>query len=484
MREPTIIQAGMGIGISSWQLAKTVAQMGQMGVVSGTGLDTVLVRRLQLGDEGGHLKRAMAKFPFQEVVSRVLNRYFKPNGLSKSEPFGYAQMTSAQLSKTHQELLVLANFVEVFLAKEGHEGKVGVNYLEKVQMPILPSLYGAMLAGVDYVLMGAGIPKDIPKVLDLLALNADVDYKLSVQKSEPGDDYRIRFSPRDIFGEGLPQLNRPKFLAVISSAVLALTLARKASGRVDGFVIEAPSAGGHNAPPRGKAQFNERGEPLYGERDEVDFNAIAELGLPFWLAGSRGSANGLKSALALGAAGVQVGTAFALCRESGLSPSLKESILQKVSSGNLDVFTDPLASPTGFPFKVLNLKNTNAQSDIYSKRVRRCDLGYLRQPYKKDDETLEYRCAAEPVTSYVKKGGREEDTRGRKCLCNGLLANIDLGQRLDSSEEELPLVTIGDDIHNIGQFLTDGTFIYSARDVINKIAGQMNSKELTSEIKK
>lgn len=484
MREPTIIQAGMGIGISSWGLAKTVAQMGQMGVVSGTGLDTVLVRRLQLGDEGGHLQRAMAKFPFQDVVSRVSNKYFRPNGISKSEPFAYAQMTSAQLSKTHQELLVLANFVEVFLAKEGHEGKVGINYLEKVQMPILPSLYGAMLAGVDYVLMGAGIPKDIPQVLDQLARNADVEYKLSVHKSGPDDNFRIQFSPTGIFGEALPDLKRPKFLAVISSSVLALTLARKASGRVDGFVIEAPSAGGHNAPPRGKTQLNERGEPIYGERDEVDFGVIAELGLPFWLAGSRGSAYGLKSALALGAAGVQVGTAFALCQESGLSSSLKLAIIKKVLAGDIDVFTDPLASPTGFPFKVLNLKNTNSEFDIYSKRSRRCDLGYLRQAYKKNDGTLGYRCAAEPVSSYVKKGGSEGDTHGRKCLCNGLLANIDLGQRLGSSEEEFALVTIGDDVRNIGQFLTVGGSTYTAEDVINKISGEMNSKELAFELKK
>ena len=41
-----------------------------------------------------------------------------------------------------------ANFVEVFLAREGHVHPVGINFLEKIQMPHLPSLYGAMLAGV------------------------------------------------------------------------------------------------------------------------------------------------------------------------------------------------------------------------------------------------------------------------------------------------------------------------------------------------
>ena len=41
--------------------------------------------------------------------------------------------------------------------------------LPKVQMPNLPTLYGAMLAGVACVIMGAGIPREIPGALDLLA---------------------------------------------------------------------------------------------------------------------------------------------------------------------------------------------------------------------------------------------------------------------------------------------------------------------------
>ncbi|MFX4805988.1 hypothetical protein ABTB42_20590, partial [Acinetobacter baumannii] len=64
------------------------------------------------------------------------------------------------------ELTVVANFVEVWLAKQGHNSPIGINLLEKIQVPTVPSLFGAMLAGVDYVLMGAGIPRQIPGVLD------------------------------------------------------------------------------------------------------------------------------------------------------------------------------------------------------------------------------------------------------------------------------------------------------------------------------
>lgn len=47
-----VIQGGMGVGISLWELAKPISKIDKaMGVVSGTALDTVLVRELQLGDK-------------------------------------------------------------------------------------------------------------------------------------------------------------------------------------------------------------------------------------------------------------------------------------------------------------------------------------------------------------------------------------------------------------------------------------------------
>jgi len=69
---PTIIQGGMGIAVSNWKLARAVSMRGQLGVVSGTALDTVLVRRLQDGDPGGDMQRAMKSFPIPYVADRVL----------------------------------------------------------------------------------------------------------------------------------------------------------------------------------------------------------------------------------------------------------------------------------------------------------------------------------------------------------------------------------------------------------------------------
>lgn len=82
------------------------------------------------------------------------------------------------------------------------------------------------------------------------------------------------------------------------------------------------------------------------------------------------------------------------------------------------------ASPTGYPFKAAQLEGTVSEHEVYLARPRICDLGYLREAFRTPAGTIDYRCAGEPVTVYVSKGGKVEDTVGRKCLCNALVANI------------------------------------------------------------
>ena len=77
---PAVIQGGMGVGVSSWQLARSVSRAGGLGVVSGTALDLVLARRLQDGDPSGDERRALAAFPDQAMARRVLDLYFQPEG--------------------------------------------------------------------------------------------------------------------------------------------------------------------------------------------------------------------------------------------------------------------------------------------------------------------------------------------------------------------------------------------------------------------
>lgn len=464
---PLLIQGGMGVAVSAWPLARAVSQTGQLGVVSGTALDAVLVRRLESGDPGGHLRRALAEFPLPAMSEKILARYFIPGGKAPTAPYTSMKLMDEKPSQEQLELLVVANFAEVFLAKEEHEGLVGINYLEKIQLPMLPSLYGAMIAGVDYVLMGAGIPTAIPGVIDRLCEGKPAKLALKVEGAGQHDCFYAHFDPDSFTGSQVPWLRRPKFLPIVASATLATMLTRKSSGVVDGFVVEGPTAGGHNAPPRGATKFDDRGQPIYGERDQVDLAAMRSLGLPFWLAGSYGSPEQVVSALHAGAAGVQVGTAFAFCEESGMAENLRRGVLDASKRGKIEVFTDPVASPAGFPFKVISLLGTLSESVAYQLRKRRCDLGFLRQAFKKADGTLGWRCPAEPIEAYVKKGGQQEDTKGRKCICNGLMANVGLSQVRADGSYELPLVTCGNDAKNLTQFLaTPDAWKYTARDVV------------------
>ena len=467
MFQPKIIQGGMGVAVSGWKLARAVSKLGQLGVVSGTALAIVLVRRLQLGDLDGDVRRALSHFPFPNLVTRIIADYYIPNGKLKSDPFKLSPLVTLDSNLSVFSLIVVANFVEVFLAKEGHSGVVGINLLEKVQLPTLASLYGAMLAGVDYVLMGAGIPRFIPGVLDSLARGDAIKLRIDVEGALKNEEHYVYFDPKDICGDIIPVLKRPYFLGIIASAILAITLAKKASGVVDGFIIEGWSAGGHNAPPRGVLQLALDGQPIYGLRDVVDLDKIRELGLPFWLAGSFGRCGKLADAISVGAAGIQVGSAFAFCKESGISDQIKKQALDLSRAGGSVVFTDVLASPTGFPFKVVCMDGTISDSVAYCKRIRNCELGYLRHPYRKLDGSVGYRCPSEAVSTFVSKGGSLEQTVGRKCVCTGLSSTVGLGQVMSDSQVELPLVTAGDDFGSICEFVPIGRDSYSVADVLN-----------------
>lgn len=459
----------MGAAVSNWRLARTVSCLGQLGVVSGTALAVILARRLQLGDLDGQMRQALAHFPVPAVAERVLADYYVTGGKPVDAPFKSTAMPTLQPGKPLLDLTVTANFVEVFLAKDGHTGMVGINLLEKIQFPTLPSLYGAMLAGVDYVLMGAGIPRAIPGALDHLSKGEPAELKIDVVNAVPGEEFMSRFDPREYFGGSPPQLKRPQFLGIVASATLAMTLAKKSSGKVNGFVVEGETAGGHNAPPRGPMQLSASGEPIYGERDVPDIEKIRALGLPFWMAGSYGKPGKLAEALRLGASGIQAGTAFAFCEESGIAPELKHQVIELSRAGQARIFTDPVASPTGFPFKVVQLEGTLSSAEKYAERTRICDLGYLRHGYRKPDGTVGYRCPAEPIQDYVRKGGEEADTVGRKCVCNGLVGTVGMPQIRPGEDEELALLTAGNEVACVAQFLKPGCDTYTAAEVIAQL---------------
>src|SRR5690606_30537557 len=102
-------------------------------------------------------------------------------------------------------------------------------------------------------------------------------------------------------------------------------------------------------------------------------------------------------------------------------------------------------------------------------RKRICDLGYLQTAYLDEHGRVQGRCPAEPVDVYVRKGGKVEDTERRACLCNGLMANIGLGQEQKWGAEQ-PLFTAGDDLVKLPLGSADDPS-YSAEDVIRYLHG-------------
>jgi NAD(P)H-dependent flavin oxidoreductase YrpB (nitropropane dioxygenase family) len=458
----------MGIGVSNWRLANAVSRLGQLGIVSGVALDSVMARRLQDGDPGGHMRRAASHFPIPGVAEEALARHFRPGGRAPGEPYKPLPMYQKEVSLGRDVFSVLSSFIEVTLAKEGHGGLVGINLLTKIQMGNLAFLYGALLAGVDYVIMGAGIPREIPGALDALSQHRPAQLRLELEDAAPGQAEYLRFDPAAHWkGATPPPLVRPRFLPIVASNLLATMLVKKATGRIDGFVIEGPTAGGHNAPPRDRGVSPETGEPLYGERDVVDLAQIRKLGLPFWVAGSEGRPERLQEALRVGAAGIQVGTLFAYADESGLTDEIRRGVLDNVLRGTIRIRTEARASPTGFPFKLVSWEGDPAQGVV---RKRVCDLGYLRDAYGRGEQGIGYRCASEPEEQFVAKGGDAAESPGRQCLCNALLATIGLGQLRDGGMVEPPLLTSGDEVLTLSSFLA-GRTSYTAADVVGYLLG-------------
>jgi NAD(P)H-dependent flavin oxidoreductase YrpB (nitropropane dioxygenase family) len=465
---PWLIQGGMGIAISGWPLARAVSRLGQLGVVSGTAIDNVFVRRLQDHGIDDELAQALESFPAQHVVDDVVAR-FGAARRTGSTPYRSLPALTHRSSGRSIDAIVLASFVEVKLAKMGHGGVVGINLLTKVQIPTAAALCGAILAGVDYVLMGAGVPTHIPGVLGRLALGEPVDLPLSVTGASSDNPVTsLHFDPTPYLGPD--QLTRPRFVGIISSHVLAAALAKRSNGPVDGFVVERPSAGGHNAPPRGTFGVDGEGNPQYGERDVVDFEALANLGMPFWIGGGVTSAEQVREAFDLGASGVQVGTLFAYCEESGMDPDLRREVIREVKTGTVRVKTSLRASSTGYPFKVASVPATISEPDVYEQRERKCDLGYLREAYLKPNGSTGYRCAAEPPDAFDRKGGAPELTEGSTCLCNGLMSTCGLGQYRADGRREPPIVTSGDYLNDIRQLLV-GRQSYTAGDVVSYLSG-------------
>ena len=510
LQQIRLIQGGMGVYVSNWRLAREVAMQRPgmtAGTVSGTALDVVYVRLLQLGDPGGHVGRGLAAFDSRfgvEIGRKIYDRYFVAGGKAPEARFRSApmQMVRAEDGKRTfaapngasaptrlsfdadiVELLIATGFAEVWLAKEGHEGRVFINFLNKIDLPLIYIMYGAILAGVDGVIVGAGNPEGLPAICARLARHETVTRNLSVLYAGPSEQFTLTFDPRTVAGGALADapVARPAFLAIASLEELVQALAASDSLAPDGFIVEHHTAGGHNANPAGPMRKDVEGQPIYGQDDEPDLAIIKGVGIPFWLAGGYGSAAGFQAALAAGAVGVQVGSVFALTEESGMKPEYRSAVFDKLRHGADDasLVKTTLFSPTGFSFKVAQLEGTLSEDEVYEARRRTCDIGLLQQrgfskPNGDGTRTLFQRCAAAPIGSYVENRGIERNTDERRCLCNGLLASVGLGQvKTVNGEwiEEPAIVTLGNRLDGVRRLSRQGQTPYHAQDVVVDILG-------------
>jgi hypothetical protein len=98
-----------------------------------------------------------------------------------------------------------------------------------------------------------------------------------------------------------------------------------------------------------------------------------------------------------------------------------------------------------------------------------CDLGYLRSSHIDEAGKVSYRCAAEPDSPFLKKGGDEPDLEGRICLCNGLVAAVGLGQERPDGYKEAPLLTLGATTSDVEGMLKEFPNGWSAVDVVNRL---------------
>jgi NAD(P)H-dependent flavin oxidoreductase YrpB (nitropropane dioxygenase family) len=440
---PTIIQGGMGIAVSSWQLAREVSIAGELGVISGTAIDSVVARRLQDGDLTGDIRRAMAAYPHQDTIKEITDRFYIEGGREEGKPYLDVPKLSIKGNLFSNKLLAVASFVEVWLAKEGHNGLIGMNILEKIQLAIPAQLYGAMLADVDYILIGAGIPAQVPHLLNEISQGNKVAMKVDVADTK--DKHYLHFDPRTLGLDNFP-IKRPLFLAIVTSHALVAYLNKDEETKPDGYVIEYHVAGGHNAPPRAKNHVNDEGEAVYNELDIPNLEKIHASGSPFWLAGGYATPEKVKEAISYGAQGVQVGSLFALANESGFTNENRSSILVSLADPTMRVMTDASASPTGFPFKVIQNNQTLSNDNLYKERTRICDLGYLRTMFQREKGGIGYRCPAEPLDNYEFKNGEVDQAQGSKCLCNALMADIGLGQVRPDGRTEISLLTFGSDL--------------------------------------
>ncbi|MCB1126669.1 MAG: hypothetical protein KDM81_09255, partial [Verrucomicrobiae bacterium] len=425
MERPRIIQGDLDAMVATWPLAKAVATTGQLGVVSGTLLPVITARRLQMGDPGGHLRRAFDQFPAADVARRVWEDFFVPGGKATETPFAATLQPSFDQNPALTELAVVAGFAEVFLAREGHSGPVAIHFSEQARLPLLPTLHGALLAGVDSVIVAgedAAVASGVVRLCE--GEEAGVRMRLAGSTAESGPE--CCFNPQVIGGGTPTELPRPRVLLIGDSAERLATQVHAAQGPVEGVIL--------------------RLENTTGLPSESELGRLRDLVLPFWLAGLPATASSLDAVLTAGGTGLVVSTPFHYCAESELAGDWKAEVFARSRQKPARLAVEFVSAPAGHQVPIARVEGSAVDEAEFARRERFCDVGFLRQLYQREDGSVGYRCPGETVTCHHAKGGDPAAASAQRCLCNGMLAALGLGQVRPGYGVERPLLPAGEDL--------------------------------------
>lgn len=123
------------------------------------------------------------------------------------------------------------------------------------------------------------------------------------------------------------------------------------------------------------------------------------------------------------------------------------------------------------------VEGTLSQPEVYQRRVRVCDLGYLREAYQTPEGRIGFRCASEPIEQYLAKGVKPPTPRGASACATPFWRRWGWGSYRKTATAKLPLVTSGDDLERIGRFVRQFGTEYSARDVVAYLLGTPASSQ-------
>ncbi len=273
-----VVQGGMGVGVSAHRLAGSVAALGAMGTIS-----SVDLRR--------HHPDLMQK--------------------TRALPAGAAATQAAKQAIDAANLEALEREIRAARERSGGRGLLAVNVMRAVS-EYGPSVTRALECGIDAVVVGAGLPLDLP---DLAQDHPDA-----------------------------------LLVPILSDARGVQLLVRKWERKKrlpDAIVIEHPRlAGGH----LGAARIADLTDPRF-EFDQVIPQSLAFLraagiaqDVPLIAAGGIRTFEDIARVQALGAAAVQLGTPFAVTHECDAHAEFKR-VLARAQDADLVEFTSVAGLP-------------------------------------------------------------------------------------------------------------------------------------------